>query len=353
MARPRRRRGLSSAGCLVLSLGWANGGHAKASSICSFDGFVTQRALACEEWCRHPLLNTSRAAILCRWCSCGCSATAGGLAAQVEVADFDKAVAAISNAAAAGLLPPLVSLLTIMDAVSHNAESALRRQRGWSKHRVLSFLGRYGNIGTEPAQLLAYVRALLCLDTPPRNVCEVGLFEGHSAVLFLALTARQVATYVSIDPHEFGFSAAVQEFFSMRFPGRTVFIRGLSDTQLNATKNPSLSHCNVWSLDGDHHPSAVARDGGNALHASPHVDMILMDDVTDSETTIHRNTHGRTHGRCSVTLGAWDAVKASAGKAFSASNCSFAGSKYGTPAYCSAWCIGLTRAPGSGLRRLR
>ena len=185
--------------------------------------------------CRHPLLNTSRATIWCSWCSCGCSATSGGLTTQVEVANFDVAVAAVSNAAAAGLLPPLASLLTIMDAISHNAESALLKS-GWSKNKVLAFFGRYGNIGTEPAQLLAYVRALLCLDTPPSSVCEVGLFQGHSAALFLALTARQGATYVSIDPQEFGFSRAVLEFLSMRFPGRTVFIRGYSDGQIDATK---------------------------------------------------------------------------------------------------------------------
>ena len=59
-------------------------------------------------------------------------------------------------------------------------------------------------------------------------------------------------------------------------------------------------------------PSA-ARDGRNALRVSTHVDMILMDDVTDSETTIQW---------CSVALGAWEAVKASAGSAFSTSNCS-------------------------------
>ena len=316
------------------------------SSICSLDGFVTQRAQACEEWCRHPLLNTSRTTILCSWCSCGCSATAGaGLTAPVEVADFDVAVAAISNAAVAGVLPPLSSLLKVMDAVSHNAESALLKQ-GKSKHAVLAFFGKYGNIGTEPAQLLAYVRALVCLDTPPSHVCEVGLFQGHSAALFLALTAHQAATYVSIDPHEFGFSPAVLEFLSMRFPGRTVFIRGFSGIQLNATKNPSLSRCNVWSLDGDHQPSAAASDGRSALRASPHVDVILMDDVTDSETTIQRKAG--PHFGCAVALNAWEAVKESAGSAFSTSNCSLAGRKYGTPAWCSAWCIGLTRVPGSG-----
>ena len=48
-------------------------------------------------------------------------------------------------------------------------------------------------------------------------------------------------------------------FLSARFPGRTTFIKGFSDHELDATKTPAMRHCDVWSIDGVHSPQAVSR----------------------------------------------------------------------------------------------
>ena len=55
------------------------------------------------------------------------------------------------------------------------------------------------------------------------------------------------------------FSAAVLRFLGARFPGRTTFIKGFSDHEINATKTPAIRHCDVWSIDGVHSPQAVSR----------------------------------------------------------------------------------------------
>ena len=53
--------------------------------------------------------------------------------------------------------------------------------------------------------------------------------------------------------------AAVLRFLGARFPGRTTFIKGFSDHEINATKTPAIRHCDVWSIDGAHSPEGVSR----------------------------------------------------------------------------------------------
>lgn len=302
-----------------------------------------QRASLCNEWCplfqNQQLPASPRNGIFCKYCSCeGSCPKAVGFAPNVSHAEFRIAADTIGDAAAAGRPPPLLHLGRVLDGVSNNAEQALRR-RGWASHRVLSFFNRMGNIGTEPAQLLAYASAFSCASQPPRSVCEVGLFQGHSAALFLALTSRQSATYLSIDPHSYDFSRSVLSFLDASFPVRTTFIRGLSDRVLNATKTPAMRDCDLWSLDGLHKVDAVARDARHALQASPRVRTILMDDVTDSRTTLMR-AQPSTRG-CSTAVDAWEVAKKEglgSSSPFS-SKCYLEGRKFGTPGWCSCWCI--------------
>ena len=166
----------------------------------------------------------------------------------------------------------------------------------------------------------------------------------HSAALFLALTARQSASYVSIDPHQFAFSSSVVSFLETSFRNRTTFLHGLSDTQIESTRNPILLDCSIWSIDGDHQPAQAARDVVAALKASPRVRTILMDDVTDKVTTLQRDT-GPLKG-CEAALGAWDAVMATTSGSNLKHVCTLSGRKYGTPTWCSAWCIGRRETYG-------
>ena len=173
---------------------------ASATAACSSDADVSsQHKSLCHLYCptlhRPPGVNvTRRQQFFCHWCSCHKCALAAQqeLAPEVTTSDFDAAVATIADAVAGKMLPPLASIVTLMDAVSSNAETAYLRNR--SQQEVLGFFGGYGSIGTEPLQMLAYAREFACAAKVPQVVCEVGLFQGHSAALFLALTAHQAAT---------------------------------------------------------------------------------------------------------------------------------------------------------------
>jgi len=255
----------------------------------------------------------------------------------------------LAHAFASGLQPPLVHLVRVLDGVSHNAEQAFINS-GEPANKVLEFFRSYGNVGTEPSQLLGYASALSCSPRSANigSLCEVGLFQGHSAALFLALTGVQKTTYLSVDPQEFAFSPAVLRFLSARFPGRTTFIKGFSDHELDATKSPAMLHCDVWSIDGVHSPQAVSRDVRNALLASPKVSTILVDDLTDKLTTARRHDLDSLRG-CRTAVDAWELAKHNLGTAF-VSTCYIPSRKFGTSGYCSSWCVAHSRHSYNALR---
>lgn len=311
-----------------------------AGGCWSTSDLATQKQVQCHTWCSSTIeWQGPHALIFSDWCGCQSEARA---ATDTRLSPFIPAHEyqwAVHSIASSGGVPPLASLITLLDSVSHNAEQSLIKH-GWSAERVLAFFASYGNIGTEPEQILAYVRALHCAKRPPRH-SEVGLFQGHSAALFMAATANVGAQYTVIDPLEFPFSVDVLRFLRERYPRRTLTsIKGRSDRgHLNATRNPIIADCDVWSIDGSHTVEIVATDVRNALIASPAVGTILTDDITDHVTNRERDQRG-TGRKCSTAVNAWDVAGAKAGGLLHSRGCSFAGLKYGTPKWCSAWCIG-------------
>lgn len=233
--------------------------HRKVKAACGPEANAAALKRAqCSAWCDWVRQSPHRARagyrhrIFCRWCACTprCDGEGegpvrmDGLTPPVSLADVHQAVGVIAETAARLQPPPLPALVVLLDAVSHNAEQAMLRV-GRSTANVLSLFSGYGSIGTEPAQILAYARALTCAPQPPRHVCEVGLFQGHSAAIFLALT-RGEARYTVIDPLEFGFSHSVVDHLLTLFPGRAItLLHGTSAEQLDAAKVPGLASCDV------------------------------------------------------------------------------------------------------------
>ena len=124
----------------------------------------TQPTASCADWCGLLASNTVapswRNGIFCVFCACNgvvCPSSMATLTPKVSHADFDAAAAALAHAFASGQQLPLVHLARVLDGVSHNAEQAFINS-GKPANKVLEFFRSYGNVGTEPSQLLAGTR---------------------------------------------------------------------------------------------------------------------------------------------------------------------------------------------------
>lgn len=103
-----------------------------------------------------------------------------------------EAADAIADAAADAARPlPRAAFGLLMQAVTANADAAMRA-KGWSPAAIQRQWGM-GHVGTETEQQVLYAERLRSTRPKPSAICEVGFNAGHSAALFLALTAPQVA----------------------------------------------------------------------------------------------------------------------------------------------------------------
>ena len=324
-----------------------------------------QRQAVCKDFCAAaPQYHTwsRRGCKYCDWCECSKgSCCPGGVdfkakTAGLSPAAFDEARQRISSAVVAGSPVPLAAIMEVFNTVSVAVENALTDNLQWPIEKVHLFFKRFGDISTEPAQVIAYARALgPCAVAPPKHICEVGFFAGMSATLFLTLSMGQKASYTAIDFLNNPFSYHMVKWVTNMFPGRAEIIKGNSLDLLSGAKPPpaALSECDLWSLDGSHRPLQVAQDVMSALRVSPHTAMVLVDDLTSSKShlrvpEVSRNyikNGGITNTSCVTAALAWDRVKLeqAEGTRLTTSHCTVSGRKYGTPDWCSAWCIATIR----------
>ena len=324
-----------------------------------------QRQAVCKEFCAAATQYhtwSTRGCKYCDWCKCGNgSCCPGGVDLHAKTAGlspeaFDKARQRISSAVVTGNPVPLAACMDVFNTVGAAVEEVLTGMQ-WPIERVHLFFKRFGDISTEPAQVIAYARALgPCAVAPPKHICEVGFFAGMSATLFLTLSMGQTATYTAIDFLNNPFSQQMVEWVTKMFPGRAEVIKGNSLELLSGTKPPpaALSKCDLWSLDGSHRPLQVAQDVMSALRVSPHTAMVLVDDITSSKSHLrvpevslnYIKSGGVTNKSCVTAALAWDRVKLEQVEStakLATSHCTVAGRKYGTPDWCSAWCIATIR----------
>lgn len=336
-----------------------------AAPECWTEDFAeAQRNEACTDFCGELALRrtwTKRGSKYCYWCSCNVSSCDAGalsshLTPDASKEDFEAAQKQISSAVTAGRPPPLFRLLTLVDSVTHHAQKAMY-QKGFKRDQVMQFFKSHGDIASEPAQILAYARALgACAPSPPRSICEVGFFAGQSATIFLALSAAQQATYTAVDLLSYPFSAAMADWITTAFPGRARVLKGRSQDVVTAT-TPALSNCDVWSLDGAHTPHGLALDVLNALRASPRTATVVVDDVTNNASQAvvpiaSVRSKAKHAGLCQTNPHVWDSVERKVTK-LQTKECVVAGRKLGTPNWCSAWCVAFTRSTGKIASRTR
>ena len=113
----------------------------------------------------------------------------------------------------------------------------------------------------------------------PRQICEIGLNTGHSAVLWLC--AFPHARYHSLDLMRFNASVRAASFLRQAFPNRVDLTEGDTKVTLLALAREKTLQCDVMSIDGDHSFAGASADLANmrALARPGQPSVVIMDDV--------------------------------------------------------------------------
>ena len=110
--------------------------------------------------------------------------------------------------------------------------------------------GSYMNDGTNmnySADMYDKQRSLYQVSRERRNLLEVGIYAGASALLMLI--ANPLLIYTGIDICHFQFTEPCVEYLQRMFPGRVKFIKGDS---YEVMQKLNLSSFDMFHLDGDH-----------------------------------------------------------------------------------------------------
>jgi len=240
------------------------------------------------------------------------------ISGDVATLDEDKVSKAIANLAA---------------TMTKNANVKLAAT-GMDTQRIAQWWLGNGHIGTERAQHMDYVKEMLSLGPGIKHICEVGLNAGHSAAIFLAVTAQHDAVYHSLDILEHVYSSSTIKLLKAVFGKRFALYPG--DSAKTMVNSPDLKKCQIWSLDGNHGDGAV-NDIRTALRISPDLKLIMTDDLTDPTTTPQAQARG-----CTTNIDAWTKAVSVSGGELVTKGCVLAdkNKENGNSPWCSAWCFG-------------
>ena len=114
-------------------------------------------------------------------------------------------------------------------------------------------------------------------DESPRQICEIGLNAGESAVAWLCTFPS--ASYLAFDLARYNASNDAAAFLRTAFPGRFHLIAGDTFTTLPLHARAHPGTCDIFSVDGGHEFNVAYSDLSYARVLASERSTIVMDDL--------------------------------------------------------------------------